>query len=119
VTGFLVQLCQLTKTPVYCVTAQHFNAYLTTPPALTLLTTSARAGRRLTVRFSLSKYSHVGIVVLRGTQVVFLTSAWFPYGTSAFAVPPLRPPGQYTIHLAATDLAGNFARIVDPFKVSR
>ena len=32
VTGFLQQLCTRTKAPVYCTTAQHFTAYLTTPP---------------------------------------------------------------------------------------
>ena len=34
VTGFLEQLCQRTQAPVYCTTAQHFTAYLTTPPVL-------------------------------------------------------------------------------------
>jgi hypothetical protein len=41
---------------------------------------------------------------------VFLTSAYFPYGVNAFAIPSLRA-GQYEIRLAATDLAGNFSRI--------
>ena len=41
------QLCTLTAAPVYCTTAQHFQAYLTTPPALTQLTFRAgTTGRR-------------------------------------------------------------------------
>jgi hypothetical protein len=55
--------------------------------------------------------SHVGIVLTRGGQTVFLTSAEFGYGTHAFAIPPLRRGITYGIRLAATDLAGNFNRI--------
>ncbi len=119
VTGFLQQLCQRTDAPVYCVTAQNFTAYLTTPPALTLLTVGARRARPLTIRFRLSKYSHVGIVVERGTQIVFETSAPFAYGVEQFAVPPLKQTGLYAIRLAATDLAGNFARIQGTLTVTR
>jgi D-glucuronyl C5-epimerase-like protein len=117
VTGFLGQLCQRTHAHVYCVTAQHFRQYLKTPPALTLLTHRVHARRSGTVRFRLSKYSHVGIVLLRGSRTVFETSAYFPYGTHAFAIPALKR-GSYTVHLAATDLAGNFKRIVKPLQVS-
>jgi D-glucuronyl C5-epimerase C-terminus len=117
VTGFLGQLCQRTHARVYCVTAQHFRQYLKTPPALKLLTHRLQAQRSATVRFRLSKYSHVGIVVLRGSRTVFETSAYFPYGTDAFVVPPLKR-GSYTIHLAATDLTGNFKRIVNTLQVS-
>jgi hypothetical protein len=34
----------------------------------------------------------------------------------AFQVPPLTP-GSYTIHLAGTDLAGNFNRIITTLQV--
>jgi hypothetical protein len=119
VTGFAHQLCSRTHAPVYCTTAQHFSAYLHTPPALTLLTNRARRKHAFSVVFSLSKVSHVGIVVLRGTTILFETSADFPYGQHAFAIPPLSHKGTYTIHLAATDLAGNFARIVGTLQVSK
>jgi D-glucuronyl C5-epimerase C-terminus len=118
VTGFLHELCARTSARVYCATARRFDAYLKTPPALQLLTGTARAGRPITVRFRLSKYSHVGIVVLRGSQTEFLTSAYFGYGMGSFAVPPLSRRGAYTIHLAATDLAGNFNRIVGTLDVT-
>ncbi len=110
VTGFLNQLCARTSAPVYCTTAQHFQSYLTTPPVLQQLTTSATARHGFALRFRLSKYSHVGIVVVRGQNTVFQTSASFPYGVDVFAVPSL-PAGSYSVRLAATDLAGNFNRI--------
>jgi hypothetical protein len=119
VTGFLAQLCQRTAAPVYCTTADHFQAYLTTPPALSLLTASARVDRPATIRFRLSKYSHVGIVVVRGMRTTLLTSGEFAYGVHSFLIPPLNGPGQYTVRLAATDLAGNFTRIAGTLTVSR
>ncbi|HET9719181.1 MAG TPA: D-glucuronyl C5-epimerase family protein [Solirubrobacteraceae bacterium] len=117
VTGFLEQLCSRTHAAVYCRTAQHFQAYLHTPPVLTQLTRRAIARRRLALRFRLSKISHVGIVILRGGATVIATSATFPYGVHDFAVPPLRR-GTYAVHLAATDLAGNFHRSVGSLVVA-
>jgi hypothetical protein len=118
VTGFLAQLCSRTGALVYCVTARHFQAYLQTPPALQLLTTRIRARKPTTIRFRLSKYSHVGIVIVRGGQTAFLTSASFAYGTRAFSIPALKRRGQYTVRLTATDLAGNFDRIIGTIQVS-
>jgi hypothetical protein len=119
VTGFLQQLCQRTQAPVYCVAAQHFTAYLTTPPALNLLTQTASRNKPVTIQFSLSKYSRVGIVVVGpGGHTLFETSGNFGYGTRSFAVPALKHKGTYTIRLAATDLAGNFNNIVGTIRVS-
>jgi D-glucuronyl C5-epimerase C-terminus len=117
VTGFLHELCARTSASVYCVTARHFDSYLKTPPRLELLTGTARGDSPISVRFRLSKYSHVGIVVTRGSRTVFLTSASFAYGVNAFSVPPLNRAASYTIRLAATDLAGNFERIVGSLRV--
>lgn len=118
VTGFLEQLCARTKAPVYCTTGQHFESYLSTPPALQLLTTTVRRGHAARVLFRLSKVSQVGIVIDRGGQTVFATSASFPYGTHSFAIPALGAPGTYEIRLAATDLASNFSRIVSTLDVT-
>jgi D-glucuronyl C5-epimerase C-terminus len=118
VTGFLEQLCQRTQAPVYCVTAQHFTAYLTTPPVLTLLTQHIRKGKTWSISFQLSKISRVGVVVVGpGGNTLFSTSATFGYGTRSFSIPPLKHNGTYTIHLSATDLAGNFNRIVGTIQV--
>jgi hypothetical protein len=112
VTGFLHELCSRTGAPVYCRTASHFDAYLKAPPDLQLLTHSLPLGSASRVRFTVSKSSHVGIVVVWSGQNVFLTSADFTGGTHSFAIPPLHHQSDYTIRLAATDLAGNFSRIV-------
>jgi hypothetical protein len=117
VTGFLQQLCSRTEATVYCTEAQRFATYLKTPPTLELLTTRAMAKRALKIRFRLSKYSHVGIVLRRGQQSVFLTSASFPYGIDSFQVPPLKA-GSYQVTLAGTDLAGNFNRIVGELELT-
>jgi hypothetical protein len=113
VTGFLEQLCSRTHAAVYCTTAQHFVAYEKTPPVLTLLTHRAPVRHAFPVVFRLSKISHVGIVVVDASgSTVFETSASFPYGVHSFSIPPLHPKGVYTVRLAGTDLAGNFARTV-------
>jgi len=117
VTGFLDELCSRTHASVYCTTASHFHAYLKTPPALTQLTSRAPAHSSFDLSFRLSKASHVGVVVLQGSRTLFETSADFSYGVHSFAIPALGP-GSYTIHLAATDLAGNFNRIVGKLTVS-
>jgi hypothetical protein len=119
VTGFLQQLCTLTATLPYCTTASHFQADLKTPPALRQLTFNGRAKKTIQLRFSLSKVSHVGVVVRDGSQTTtFLTSASFPYGTEHFSIPPLKHAGTYSVTLAATDLAGNFTRITGTLGVS-
>ncbi len=116
VTGFLSQLCTLTAAPVYCTTAQRFAADLTTPPALSDLTARAKPGATFTLRFRLSKISHVGIVVTSGASTVFQTSATFSYGVGSLSVAPLKP-GSYGVRLTATDLAGNFSRITATLSV--
>ena len=112
VTGFLHELCAKVHAAVYCTTANRFDAYLKTPPALQLLTGSVRARRPAQLRFRLSKISHVGIVVTRGNTTLFLTSAEFGYGVDAVTIPALPGAGRYTVRFAATDEAGNFHRIV-------
>jgi hypothetical protein len=107
VTGFLTQLCQLTAAPVYCTTASAFQQDLTTPPSMSQLTSSARAGRPFMLRFRLSKTARVGVTLTRGTTQVLATSARFPYGVDAINVPALRGVGNYGVRLSATDLAGN------------
>lgn len=118
VTGFLKQLCTLTGAPAYCTTAQHFQSYLKIPPVLTQLTFRGRARRSLALKFRLSKISHVGVVITQGTTTRFETSATFPYGINHFTIPAFKHAGTYNVALAATDLAGNFARITGTLAVS-
>jgi D-glucuronyl C5-epimerase C-terminus len=120
VTGFLQQLCTRTQATVYCTTAQHFQAYLTTPPALTQLTMKARNRGAFALRFRLSKISHVGLTVTNSAgRTVFATSASFSYGARSFVLPRIKQAGAYGVVLAATDLAGNFARITGSLQITR
>jgi hypothetical protein len=119
VTGFLAQLCSMTSISVYCTTAKHFRAYLKTPPALQQLTSRAKVRKAITLRFRLSKISHVGVVITEGTTTEFETSAVLPYGVDHFTIPAFKRPGTYGVRLAATDLAGNFARITGTLQISR
>lgn len=119
VTGFLAQLCKMTRTPVYCTTAQHFQVYEKTPPAVQQLTARARKGHAFPLRFQLSKVSRVGVTITQGTSTKLLTSASFPYGTHSFTIPALRQPGSYSVRLTATDLAGNFAAVDGALQVTR
>jgi hypothetical protein len=118
VTGFLQQLCTMTKTPIYCSTAVAFQTDLKTPPALKLITTRIKPNLATRVYFKLSKISRVGITIMRGTKTMFLTSASFPYGEHSFAIPALRHGGTYTVELDATDLAGNYNQASATLKVS-
>jgi hypothetical protein len=116
VTGFLTQLCQRTQAPAYCQTGARFKAYLRTPPTVKLLTQRATAKRGFALRFRLSKVSHVGIVLLRGTRTILATSATFAHGVRRVLVAGLSR-GTYAVHLAATDVAGNFRRTVGTLTV--
>jgi len=119
VTGFLQELCSRTGASVYCTTAQDFQQDLTTPPVLTLTTHHSRVGIRTYVHFTLSKESHVGIVVSFDGATTFLTSAEFGYGSHAFDIATPRKAGAYTVRMSATDLAGNFSRITGTLNVAR
>jgi hypothetical protein len=118
VTGFLQQLCGLTHASVYCTTAKAFTADETTPPVLADLTATVKPRRSFSLAFRLSKVSHVGVVITRGSSTVFSTSASFGYGVRSVTVPALRA-GTYGVRLAATDLAGNFARIAGTLTVAK
>jgi hypothetical protein len=118
VTGFLDQLCTRTAAAVYCTTARHFHAYLKTPPTLQLLTTKARTRASIVLRFKLSKFSRMRVLVAHAGHVVFATSQSFPYGVDHVTLVP-QPAGTYSVTLAATDLAGNSNQTVGTLQVSR
>ena len=119
VTGFLSQLCTRTRASVYCATAHRFHEDLVTPPALVQLTLRSRTRRAPALRFSLSKYARVGIVVSLRSKTVLATSADFPNGVDSFPLPKLKHAGEYSVVLTATDLAGNFSRITGTLAVTR
>ncbi len=86
---------------------------------LQLVTQQATKNKPVTIQFNLSKYSRVGIVVVGpGGHTLFSTSAQLRLRNALFRRPALKHKGTYTIRLAATDLAGNFNRIVGTIQVS-
>jgi hypothetical protein len=94
---------------IYCTTAQRFQTDLHTPPAISLLSTSARTGARAGVTVSLSKISTVRLTVRQGSRVIWTNAATVSGGHPKLLwVTPSRA-GSYSIGLSATDLAGNFS----------
>jgi D-glucuronyl C5-epimerase C-terminus len=70
-TGFLGVLCRRTGRPEYCVTQRRFARYEHEPPRVRLhVPRRIRRGRPTTLRFTLSKISHVRVVIWgpRGVQ---------------------------------------------------
>jgi hypothetical protein len=111
---------------VYCDTQARFKADLKTAPTVTPATTKIRAGAPAKLAFNLNKISRVGLVVARGTQTIYSTSAVVGRGSRFFTWSRPAGPGDYELRVVATDLAGNRSasasgtlRILEPRKTSR
>ena len=118
VTGFLKLLCQKTQIPVYCSTYQLFAGDLLLRPQLTLLTTTAPAGRRFALRFALNKYAEVGVALGSPGHYHIYTKRYFLAGTRAFPAPKLRP-GKYRLAMSVTDPVGHYAQLATTLSVCR
>jgi hypothetical protein len=94
---------------VYCTTAQRFTADLSTPPAITLLSSTLRGGTRAGVQMSLSKISTVHLTVRRAGRVVWTNSATVEHGRPRLLWVTPAAGGSFSVTLTATDLAGNFS----------
>jgi hypothetical protein len=94
---------------IYCTTAQRFTADLRTPPVVALLTSTLRGGTRAGVQVSLSKISEVTITIRRGGTVVWRNSALVERGRPRLEWTTPANGGTFSVTVAATDLAGNFA----------
>ena len=94
---------------IYCTTAQHFETDLTTPPRVSLLSSSLPGGARAGVQISLSKVSLVTLTVRHGTRVVWTNTATLERGRPRLLWVTPSGGGTFTATLAARDLAGNFA----------
>jgi D-glucuronyl C5-epimerase-like protein len=105
---FLNQLCTRTAAPEYCGASRHFTAYLTTPPVLEVLPATLRANATGKLRFTLSKISRIAVTVKRGEDVVAtLAPGLLGHGTKTLTWKAPKKTGDYTVTVAATDLAGN------------
>jgi hypothetical protein len=118
VTGFLKLLCQKTQGPVYCRTYQQFEADLLTRPQLTLLTTSATAGKRFDLTFKVSKYAAVGITLSQGAKNYVYAKNSFFAGTRAFLAPKLKA-GTYNLTMSVTDPVGHYAKLTTGLQVCK
>lgn len=130
---FLAHLCERTKKgppippavpaqiagdQVYCSAAEQFSADLTTPPAISLLSTKLHTSERAGVRISLSKVSTVKLIVKHGSRVVWSNAATVEGGKPRLLWITPSKGGTFTITLTATDLAGNFATATGTIVVS-
>jgi hypothetical protein len=124
--GFLANLCKRTSVDVYCTAAEHFVAYKSVPPVLTVHSKTLRGGRYGRVRFELSKISDVTLTITRNGKVVESR----PFGAKGSSRPTFgwhvpRRKGTYDVQLRATDLAGNSSddattvRVLKPKKKKR
>ena len=118
--GFLAGLCTRTKIEVYCTTADHFVAYKSVAPVLTVHSKTVRGGRPGRVRFELSKISNVTLTISRAGKVVESR----PFGAVGYGKRTLgwqvpRKRGTYDVSLVATDLAGNAATVAGSVAVSK
>jgi hypothetical protein len=94
---------------IYCTTAQRFTADLKTPPAVALLSKSAKANSRAGVQISLSKISTVTMTIRQGSKVIWTNRATLDGGKPKLLWITPAKTGTYAVTLAATDLAGNFS----------
>jgi hypothetical protein len=96
---------------VFCTTAADFASDLHQPPKLALAVTgTVRAGRPAAVELTLSKISNVTMVATRAGRITSSVREQLGHGVRTLGWTPAKP-GRYSITVAATDLAGNAARI--------
>lgn len=103
---------------VYCTTAQKFTTYLTTPPAISLLTKTLKGGTRAGVQVSLSKVSTVRLTVRQGSRTVWTNSAYVGRGRPKILWSTPAGGGTFSVTLSATDPAGNFSTTTGSIVVS-
>lgn len=116
-TGFLHNLCDRTRTEIYCTTAADYTRDLKEPPTMELLTRRLRARRYALVRFALSKVSRVGMTIRRDGKTVLSTSASISRGEHSYGWTVPATPGTYDVTLTGTDLAGNVDRTTATIEV--
>jgi len=100
----LASACSRLSTSVYCDTATRFRLYATEPAVIALLgPTSAFAGVKTQVSFSLSKLSAVQLTITRNGVTELDEVRTFRAGAGAFAWTP-KSAGPYSVRLAAKEL---------------
>jgi hypothetical protein len=120
VRDFLRNLCERTRTGVYCDTAERFTRYLSERTRMRYRGAPGRprARRAVAVRFSISKVSCVRLQVKRGRRVVHAARASFGRGRHAFNWVP-RAAGRYTVRLEAIDARNHHTVVTGRLVVRR
>lgn len=103
---FLGNICDNNREQVFCGARDNFTAYTKQDPTITKLK-ARRKGRKVVVRFRLSKKSRVSVTARRGGAVAGGSSASVGYGVRVFAFKAPKKAGVYEIRVSATDLSGN------------
>jgi hypothetical protein len=117
---FLTQLCKRTAAVQYCSAEEHFTAYLTTPPAVSVLPRTLVAKKSGKLRFKLSKISRVNLAVKRGETVVAnINPGVLGRGTKTINWTAPKKTGAYTLSVIATDLNNNKASASGEVTVSK
>jgi len=115
---FLESLCNRIGSPVYCDAEQHFTTYLTTDPVVRLDSRRLRGGTYGRIKMALDKISGVTLRITRGEKLVhtrYVGNLSRGSHTIGWRVP--RRAGDYTVTLAARDLAGNPATATGDIEV--
>jgi hypothetical protein len=91
----------------YCAAAERWTAYLTTPPALALISKQVRGGRPAAIKVAVNKPSYVTLRMRRGGRTVATLAGRLSSGvrTLHWRRPPRRP-GRYSVVIGAQDLTG-------------
>ena len=107
VVSLLKTLAQRTQEPTWESWYERFDGYLTEPPVVDAKPPTAAVANRRPARISfwLSKSSRVTLSVAGGARSLWLAQGYHTLTWSG------RRPGTYAASLAATDLAGNRARV--------
>jgi hypothetical protein len=91
----------------YCAAAERWTAYLTTPPALALVSDKVRGGRPAAVKVAVNKPAYVTLRMRRGGRTVATLAGRLSSGvrTRHWRTPP-RGAGRYSVVIGAQDLTG-------------
>jgi len=91
----------------YCAAAERWTAYLTTPPALALVSKQVRGGRPAAVKIAVNKPAYVTLRLRRGGRTVATLGGRLSSGvrTLHWRRPP-RGAGRYSVVIGAQDLTG-------------
>ncbi|MEA2494188.1 MAG: hypothetical protein QOJ29_2099 [Thermoleophilaceae bacterium] len=116
---FAAGLCERTKESIYCSKAARFDKYLDQPARVSFVGVhAARVHKPLRIAIRVDKISCLSIQILRGEQVVYQPTWYFPRGVHSFVWTPPNT-GTYRVHVLARDLMSRQSRADADLRVLR